>query len=146
MDIDVVIEIPQSKRQPFVASVEPYAYVDEADVQEAIASGTMFNVIHKETCFKVDFVALRVNDYEQVKFSRKVQLDYDGKKISVISPEDLIISKLMWSKDAGISERQMRDCESILEVNQKKLDYKYLETWVSKLGLTEEFKMLKTQS
>ncbi|OGF62085.1 hypothetical protein A2926_03320 [Candidatus Giovannonibacteria bacterium RIFCSPLOWO2_01_FULL_44_40] len=50
-------------------------------------------------------------------------------KIYFLSPEDLILSKLLWSKESG-SELQLRDAESILKF-QKKLDLKYLRKWAA---------------
>jgi hypothetical protein len=50
-----------------------------------------------------------------------------------ISPEDLIISKLNWAKDSH-SEIQMKDVRNLMETVDN-LDLKYIDKWISQLGL-----------
>ena len=64
-------------------------------------------------------------------------------EIFVISPEDLIISKLIWNKAAGGSERQLKDCMSIINLNRESLDFNYIEKWIENLKLENEFNKLK---
>ena len=47
------------------------------------------------------------------------------------SREDLILSKLLWARDAK-SELQMRDVQALLEDS---VDQAYRNEWASKLGL-----------
>lgn len=65
--------------------------------------------------------------YEIEKFKKKIKMTFLNKEIFVISPGDLIISKLLWSKSAGGSERQIKDCESIYRLNYENLDLNYIE-------------------
>jgi len=142
MDIDVVIDITRDQVPAFVQSIEQDAYIESSAVHEALAHGTMFNVISNATFFKVDLVPLRNEPYEQKKFNRRIPMEYRDRKIYVISPEDLIISKLLWSKSMGTSERQIRDCSSIYELNRDDLDLTYIEKWINTLNLDEEFSKL----
>ena len=57
-------------------------------------------------------------------------------------PEDLIISKLLWSKSVGGLERHMKYCESICRLNSENLDLDYLNRWVKMLGMEKEFNKL----
>lgn len=52
----------------------------------------------------------------------------------VVSPEDLIISKLFWAKDSK-SELQLNDVSSIIKYQAEKLDWEYIKYWVKELGL-----------
>ena len=51
----------------------------------------------------------------------------------IVSREDLILSKLAWSKDSG-SEMQLRDVQSLLAGGA---DRSYLERWAEELLVTE---------
>jgi len=102
----------------------------------------MFNIIHNKTCFKIEFIPLKKDGYEIQKFNNRVKINFQGKEIYVISPEDLIISKLLWSKSAGGSERQIKDCESIYRLNSVNLDSDYLKRWAKILGIGKEFNEL----
>ena len=57
-------------------------------------------------------------------------------QISVVSPEDLILSKLEWSKDSG-SELQNNDVHVLLS-SVENLDQEYLEKWAQELGVTDQ--------
>jgi hypothetical protein len=49
----------------------------------------------------------------------------------IVSPEDLVLSKLEWARDSG-SELQMRDVRHLLKAT---LDQGYLRQWAVKLSL-----------
>jgi len=51
----------------------------------------------------------------------------------IVSREDLILSKLAWSKDSG-SEMQLRDVQALLAGDA---DRQYLEHWAEELSVTE---------
>ena len=143
MDIDIVIQVPVNKINPFLSSVKEEAYVDEQGAIESIADRSMFNIINNETCFKVDIIPLNEKDeYEIENFKNRIKVNFQNKEIFVAGPEGLIISKLLWSKSAGGSERQLKDCMSIYALNREKLNLDYLKKWVQKLGIEEDFNKL----
>ncbi|MFH1201547.1 MAG: DUF6036 family nucleotidyltransferase [Candidatus Omnitrophota bacterium] len=143
MDIDILIQIQPKQIPHFLRSIEKEAYVDIEEAKRAIFSKEMFNVILHKTGFKVDIIPLNEkNAYEVEKFKNRIKIKFQDKEIFVISPEDLVISKLMWSKSAGSSERQLKDCESIISLNRKKINLDYILKWVKNLKLDNEFKKL----
>jgi len=143
MDIDMVIQMRISQVDTFLAAVKEEAYVDIQTVKEAVKSKSTFNIIPNETLFKVDIILLdEGNDYEVRKFERRIKMNFQGREIYVITPEDLVISKLIWSKSAGGSERQIKDCESIWKLNQENIDTNYINKWIDVLNIRGEFKKL----
>lgn len=143
MDIDILIQVSLAQIDNLLKVIEGKAYVDIQEAKRAILSNSMFNVIPNDTLFKIDIIALdRNNDYEMEKFKRRIKMSFEGREIYVISPEDLIISKLLWSKTAGGSERQLKDCQSIWELNQKDIDIGYINEWIGVLNIKDEFSKL----
>lgn len=139
MEIDVVIKINERKIGPFLKSVEKDVYVNSENAKNAVLNKRMFNIIHNKTCFKIDLISLKNDIYELEKFNNRVKIKFQNKDIYVISPEDLIISKLLWGKSAGGSERQIKDCESIYKLNNETLNLTYLGKWIKILKLQNEF-------
>ncbi len=82
----------------------------------------MFNIIHLESSYKIDFIIRSTHPFEIQKFQRRQQIDYLGVKIWVITLEDLIISKLNWIQQLE-SELQKRDIENLLENTTADMDY-----------------------
>lgn len=143
-DIDIVIQIPTSRISVLVAALKDEAYIDEEEVKQAVSVKRMFNVIYNATAFKVDFAVMdEANPYAKEGFSRRKKLEIAGRPLWVISPEDLVLSKLRWMQSAGGSERQLQDCRSIVELNKGGLDEKYLEKWASLTGVEKEYRALK---
>jgi hypothetical protein len=56
----------------------------------------------------------------------------------MIRAEDLILSKLEWSK-MGESERQVRDAATVMQKRSGQLNGDYLEKWAKEIGLTEHW-------
>ncbi|MDP2939309.1 MAG: hypothetical protein Q8O13_04410 [Candidatus Omnitrophota bacterium] len=143
MDIDILIKIQPKQILSFLKSIEDEAYVDIEEAKRAIFNKEMFNVIMHKTSFKVDIIPLdEKNAYAVEEFKNRVKIRFQDKEIFVISPEDLVISKLIWSKSAGGSERQLKDCESIYALNREKINLDYILKWVKSLELDSEFRKL----
>jgi hypothetical protein len=92
----------------------------------------MFNIIDHASGFKADFVELKDEPFRQNEFTRRISMEYFGKIIYVVSPEDLVISKLIWIQDIQ-SAVQMEDIKNF--VTTENLDWNYINLWVSKLKL-----------
>jgi len=143
MDIDMVIQLHANQIDAFLESIRNEAYVDIPKARNAVQGKYMFNIIPNETLFKVDIIPLdETNNYEMRKFGRRIRINFQGREIYIISPEDLIISKLIWSKTAGGSEKQIADCESIWKINQENIDTDYIKQWIDVLNIKEEFNKL----
>jgi len=143
MDIDILIRIHTEQIDPFLRSIENDAYVDIQEARKAILEKRAFNAILQKTCFKVDLIPLKEDIYEIEKFRNRIEINFRHRDIFVITPEDLIISKLLWSKSTGGSERQIRDCESIYQLNYEDLDFNYINKWVKILEIENEFNKLR---
>ena len=100
-----------------------------------------FNVIESEYGIKADFFISDKSEYKKLEIKRGKLKKLDGKMIRFISPEDLIISKLMWFKESQ-STRQLEDIISVMDV-QKKLDQPYIDKWVKILRIEKEWRELK---
>ena len=93
----------------------------------------MFNVIHAEWIVKADFIVREDTAYRKVELDRRRWLDVAGTPIAFVSPEDLILSKLVWGEDSH-SELQRRDVRQLVE-SVEDLDWGYLQAWAVELGV-----------
>lgn len=140
-DIDIVVEIAGNESDRLTQLFENDFYVDRGTVHEAVSRRTMFNLIHQASVIKVDFVVRKDTDYRRMEFSRRRSIDVEGQALSIVAPEDLIISKLEWAKESR-SELQLGDVRNLLAAI-KGLDRTYMEGWIERLGLSELYRGLK---
>jgi len=88
---------------------------------------------HMRQRAKVDLIVRKDSEYWRVEFERRKPVELAGVSTWITSREDLILSKLIWARDAD-SELQKRDVRSLVDDS---LDWPYLREWAAKLGVTE---------
>lgn len=132
-DVDLVVAVGRGDVDTLVSLFEADCYVDRDAVAEAIASAGMFNIIHNEWIIKADFIVRKRSPYRQTEFERRRQIDVEGDSLSIVAPEDLILSKLEWALQTG-SELQLRDVREIVAASSD-LDWEYIEKWSTHLGV-----------
>jgi len=114
-------------------------YMDDELIAEAIRRNTSFNLIHRETFFKVDVFIPRPRPFLQAQLARAQRQTFAFEtEISAkfASPEDTILSKLEWYRLGGeVSERQWRDILGVLKTRAGELDLAYLQTWAGELNI-----------
>lgn len=134
-DIDMVIHVTPGDAGKIVSLFHEDYYIDETNVQEAIQTRGMFNIIHNESIIKVDFIVRKDDEYRITEFSRKRQMEIEEGTVWVVAPEDLILSKLVWAKQSD-SRMQLNDANQIL-AGVTSLDDDYLESWSQKLDVND---------
>jgi hypothetical protein len=134
-DIDMVVEITPADADRLLVLFQDDFYIDAASVRAAIQSTGMFNVIHNESVIKVDFIVRKNEEYRLEEFARRRAVDVDGTPVTVVAPEDLLLSKLVWAK-LSQSELQFRDVRQMMGA-VRNLDRPYLEKWAARLGVAD---------
>lgn len=137
-DIDIVIELVPNTLDIFLEIFEHNFYFHRESIEEEIKRQGMFNVIDHRSGYKIDFVVKKNAPFRNEEFRRKKRSNVLGTDSWLVSPEDLVLSKLIWIQDVQ-SDLQICDIENLLE--SKDLDLKYIQNWVSKLNLNT-FKLL----
>lgn len=140
-DVDIVIEADHLAVQRLLVAFATDSYASPEAAAEAVRARTMFNVIHMTSLLKADFILRTEAPYERVKFARRRMVDLDGLSLAVISPEDLILSKLHWARDSA-STRQADDVRLLLR-DVPALDDTYLRQWAATLDLTDRLAALR---
>jgi hypothetical protein len=132
-DIDIVVELTERDVSRFIALFAGDYYLDAETVDRAIKAKGMFNLIQNAYVIKIDVVVRKETPYRRTEFSRRRKIAVDDRIISIVAPEDLILSKLAWAKDSR-SELQLTDVRNLLR-SVKKLNRRYLSRWAKQLGV-----------
>ncbi len=110
-------------------------------IKDAVVRQSSFNLIHYETAFKVDVFVRKMRPYDTVQLARRrksVIATEPEASVYVISPEDIILSKLEWYRQGGeVSERQWRDVLGVLKVRADELNLDYLQKWAAELRVDD---------
>ncbi len=136
-DIDIIIEAGERDAGKLFSLFSDEFYAELDSIKNAIRDKHMFNIIHNEGIVKVDFIIRKDSEYRRLEFERRRSIVFEGMKITITSPEDLVISKLYWAKDS-LSEAQLKDVRNLLKT-VKDIDIDYIRKWVAKLGIDEMY-------
>ena len=132
-DIDFVVELSEPDIDRMIEQFHQDFYIERDMIQQALQQQTMFNLIHMPTVIKVDCVIRKDTPYRREEFSRRQSVNIEGYPLTIVAPEDLILSKLEWAKETR-SEVQMGDVRNLLRTVAR-LDQDYLKQWASVLGV-----------
>ena len=140
-DSDIIAQMRPEHIQPFVSALDSEFYVDQEMIAESVQRHSSFNIIHRETMFKVDVFIPSPRPFLRSQLSRaQVQTFTFESQMSArfARPEDTILSKLEWYRMGGeVSDRQWRDVLGVLKTRSGGLDLDYLREWAADLKVSD---------
>ena len=123
--------------------IDPDFVVNRDAAQEALARRAEFNAIHRALIFKVDFWFSTGDAFDTSRLARATPVEVvSGLLARVATPEDAIISKLLWLRQ-GATERSEEDIRGVLRIHAGSLDLAYLDAMVERLGLGQLWQPLR---
>lgn len=140
-DSDIVAEMRFEHVRSFVSALQDEFYIDEEMIANAIGRNSSFNIIHRESIFKVDVFIPRPRPFLQSQLARAQKQTFTFEKevsAKFATPEDTILSKLEWYRMGGeVSDRQWRDILGVLKTRAGELDLAYLRKWAKELRVDD---------
>lgn len=131
--VELVVEIKPVDVDKIVDLFSEDCYIDRDSVRQAVDAHSMFNIIHNQWVVKADLIIRKNEEYRREEFARRQKIVIGDMTISVVSAEDLILSKLVWGKKSQ-SELQLLDVRQIISAVSE-LDWKYMRKWAVVLGV-----------
>jgi hypothetical protein len=132
-DLDLVVALKASEIEKLLTAFAVDFYLDADAVREAVQTSRLFNMMHLASGIKVDMIVKKATAYRDLEFSRRKLVTLDRVSTWLVSREDLILSKLAWSRDSS-SEMQLRDVQALLTDT---VDQSYLRRWATDLGVSD---------
>ncbi len=139
-DADITVEPFPSTADTLVKRLAPDFYVSRPAVAQALAQRSSFNVIHIAAAFKIDVFVRNETLFQKQLLLRRRQVSIPGLSQTVwaVCPEDILLLKLDWYKQAGcVSEKQWNDILGLVDMQKDRLDLTELRRWADELGVRE---------
>lgn len=131
-DFDFVVHLQEKNIPLLIQHFKEGYYCDEDVVKEAVQQKSMFNIIDYQSGYKADIVILKDEAFRLSEFNRRVQGDFFGTPVFIVTAEDLLLSKLIWIQELQ-SNIQKDDIKNLSLIPT--LDKNYLHYWIDKLNL-----------
>jgi len=144
IDVDIVIDMRREHIRLFVDAFPiPEYYVSEEGVRDSLWRRYPFNVIEPTTGAKVDLVPLPRDPFTRAAFQRRQRMIYDqaGHSASFITPEDIVVAKLVAHRETG-SDKHLRDARGVLLTQWGELDLQAIHDSARQSGVLGIFEKL----
>lgn len=126
-DIDIILFISKDDMEHFLMSALDAGFKCNKSIALAnVRDRGAFKLVWENLW--VDII-IASTEFEKSALKRTIKTKLLGKKISIPSPEDFILLKIIAGRD-----KDMLDIRSVIERHKGKLDGKYLEMWAQKLS------------
>jgi hypothetical protein len=141
-DADFVVEfgdLTSTALKPFLDQ----DFIIEPQMSFETVTGTHRYILrHRKTAFTVELFQLRDDPYDKQRFARRRQELLTDKPVYVPTPEDVVVTKLRWSK-RGARRKDVDDVRNVLAVTTPtNLDLAYIRHWCDQHGTRELFEQL----
>jgi hypothetical protein len=134
-DLDLVIDIlphDAEKIENLFPLAEFYCPPIEVLKSEIVHRG-QFNLMHHQSGLKIDLMLRKITPHSVAEFGRRKKVPFwNNFAVTLASPEDVIIKKLVFFREGG-SEKHLRDIRGILAETQ--IENEYISLWIGELGL-----------
>jgi hypothetical protein len=131
-DFDFIVHLNPGHVSALVNHFKEGYYCDEDSVREAVNNKSLFNIIDYHSGYKADFVILKEEVFRQTEFRRRQKIILYDLPVYIVSPEDLLISKLIWIQDYQ-SNLHIDDIKNLITLDS--IDKLYINDWIQKLKL-----------
>ncbi len=108
---------------------------------ETVTSTTRIIIHHRQSAFTVELFLLSPDPHDQSRFQRRRRMPIDEHPVFVPTAEDVIITKLRWSK-SGQRSKDINDARDVIAVQRGQLDLRYIRDWCDQHGTREIFERL----
>ena len=145
-DIDIIVMPTRDQLARFIEQLPHSSYYSALeDAIEALRRRRQFNIIDLSTGWKVDFIIPPLTEFNVEEFERRQEVEIDGLRLYVASPEDILVAKLTWAKE-GASDRQIEDAAGVINGQGADLDIAYVQRWVRRLGLEDQLRAARAKA
>jgi hypothetical protein len=128
-DADFVVELEVAQMDLLAARLQPDFSFDRQLVFETNTGTMKCDLVYQKGAFHVELFSLSKDDHDQQRWSRRRTAHLFGRQVWLPSPEDVIITKLRWSRS-----KDLDDARDVMAVQSGKLDWEYMFQWTQRHG------------
>lgn len=146
-DVDLIVRMTPKQAQQVAGTLPKRFYCNEEALTEAARRGGLVNLVDMDTTFKVDLSVVSPTPFHRDVFQRRQPMEFEpgGPKFDVVSPEDIILMKLVWRKDTR-SQKQWENALSVARVKGARMDWAYLFKQARSLAIEDDLIKLRDEA
>lgn len=127
-DADFVIAIGDQSIEPLAAALAPAILLDKQMRFETVTATALLRFDVPGAKYRIELFSLSDDPHDRERFARRRRVQIAGREAWVQAPEDVIVMKLRWSKQA-VRPKDFNDAQGVAAVQGDQLDWPYIERW-----------------
>ncbi len=143
-DADFVVQLEGRSVSEIFTTLAGQFILDPQMSFETVTGTTRQVLRTPDHAFVIELFDLSQDAHDQSRFSRRVLVHTMGRDAYLPTPEDVIITKLLWYHRQH-RNKDLDDARNVLATQQKRLDWAYLERWCSAHGTMHLLEGLRSQ-
>ncbi len=129
-DIDITVAAQTVPAPALIDILEEHGFSLRAQLDETFLQSTrLLPLVHRSTLMPTD-VVLSSSSLQSEFMARRKQVDIQGVHVPLISPEDLVVTKVLAGR-----RKDLGDVRGILDLQLDTLDMDYIRALLSELSL-----------
>ncbi len=146
-DVDIIVRMTEAQARVLARALPSRFYRNEDSLAQASRTGGLANVVDLDTAFKVDLSVVPLTPFHRSVFERRqgILFEAGGERIDVVSPEDIMLMKLLWRKDTQ-STKQWHNALGVARAKGARMDWKYLFEQARALDIEEDLIRLRDEA
>jgi hypothetical protein len=144
-DADFVVQLRDIPMNEIVRALGTDFELEAQMSFETITATSRYRLRHRASEFLIELFLLSDDAHDRARFDRRMRLQVGDSDVFVLTVEDLIITKLRWSRQ-GKRPKDTQDIKSVLSVQLENIDLNYIRLWCNIHGTTELFEKLLRES
>lgn len=135
-DADILIQTDSASISALARRVKHPLHLNPQMSFESITGTSRYVVENKEGEYVIELFLLSDDPHDQERFKRRRNIPMQNQSVWVASPEDVIVTKLRWSK-LGKRTKDVDDVRNVIAVQAETLDWEYIHRWCGVHGTRE---------
>ena len=127
-DADFVVQFDNTPIREATRYLGPSYVFDDQMSFETATKTYRWKLWHPASAFMIELFLISDDPHDREQFSRRKSVRYDGHDVFVATAEDVVITKLRWSRP-GKRAKDIDDVRSVITVSGAKLDWPYTRRW-----------------
>jgi hypothetical protein len=132
-DADLVLQLDAAKAAALLVELRSLFRVEPQMSFETVTATQRFEIEWGVTGFKIELFRLSDDFHDQERFARRRQIEVNGRTVWVPAAEDVIVTKLRWSR-SGRRAKDVDDVRNVIAAQQGALDWPYIHRWCDQHG------------
>ena len=142
-DVDLVVQLETTTIAEIAGRLADGFRLDRQTSFETV-TGTVRHVLEMiDAAFYVELFLLSDDPYDRVRFERRQPATLGSRDTFVLTPEDVIVTKLRWARQ-GDRQKDLDDVRNVIAVQQESIDWDYVNEWCCRHGTSKALEDIRS--